>query len=290
MKYWTSQEYYPFLAHSPNFFACDDHEFWNNFPDTSFWLARSTDPEERPKYAGAALCLYDLFQAAANPGRQRWFSFKIEPVSFFVADTRSRRDSYGPRAGVMEQSQVRQLRQWVSGLRGPGILVLGQPLFDNPGGGTDRTLPDYPQHYALLWDLIEQAGHQILVLSGDIHIGRYAMVPERPGVPNRPRISEFIASPTSLVPTSPIGGPIQFRGRVKAPSRVHPKGIVSSESRDVELKWGTNADTFGLVELKRIETDRPQVRVTLQLWDVEEQRTAISELDGGICCEELILE
>jgi PhoD-like phosphatase len=263
LDYWTSPEYQLFLAHSPNFFSCDDHEFWNNYPEWQPHIRR-TYPDVRDQCQRAALRLYDLFQGVGNPGQSRWYTFTIDPVSFFVADTRSEREPSHPGARLISPQQEMALRNWATHLSGPGILAIGQPLLDRLGDWTDRALVDYPGHYALLWELIEGAPHQILILSGDIHIGRYASVPERPAVPHRPRIAEFVTSPTSLVPVPLLG---QRRASVAVPSRVHPGGESSPESRDVLLQFGTHLDNFGIIQLKSLGFDRPRVRVTLQLWD-----------------------
>ena len=167
------------------------------------------------------------------------------------------------------------------------ILALSQPLLDLPGDWTDRTLADYPSYYALLWELIEGAPHQILILSGDIHVGRYAIVPERPGVAHRPRIAEFVTSPTSLVPVPLLG---QHRSSVAVPSRVHPRGAASPESRDVILQFGTNLHNFGLIHLRWLARDPPRIRVMLQLWDVGGQRVARSQVGSGDCTVELDVE
>ena len=290
-EYWTSRKYQPFLAHSPNFFTCDDHEFWNNYPEWQIHIPR-TYRVVRRQSTQAALQLYDLFQGVANPGGMRWYEFMIDPVSFFVADTRSERESFATNARLMSRQQEGNLRRWANTLTGPGILVLGQPLLAEPGDQWDRALADYSDQYALLWQLIEGAGHQILVLSGDIHIGRYASVPERPGVARRPRIAEFIASPSAFVSWVDVPVPVigDRRSPVEAPRRVYPRGTSSPESRDVELQFGTNVDNFGLIQLQRLAPDRPRVRVTLQLWDVERQQLARSQVGPGNCMVEFDLE
>ena len=132
VDYWASPEYQPFLTHSPNFFTCDDHEFWNNYPEWQPHIRR-TYPDVRAQYQRAALRLYDLFQGVANPGQSRWYAFTIEPVSFFMADTRSEREPFRPGARLISPRQEAALRDWAHHLVGPGILALGQPLLGLPG-------------------------------------------------------------------------------------------------------------------------------------------------------------
>jgi phosphodiesterase/alkaline phosphatase D-like protein len=49
VDYWASPEYQPFLTHLPNFFTCDDHEFWNNYPEWQPHIRR-TYPDVRAQY------------------------------------------------------------------------------------------------------------------------------------------------------------------------------------------------------------------------------------------------
>jgi hypothetical protein len=77
---------------------------------------------------------------------------------------------------------------------------------------------------------------------------------------------------------------------VAVPSRVHPGGAASPQSRDVILQFGTNLDNFGLIHLRWLTRDRPRIRVKLQLWDAGGQRVARSQVGSGDCTIELDLE
>src|SRR5262249_21261659 len=80
--------------------------------------------------------------------------------------------------------------------------VLGQPIFHKEGGLADYSFADFVGDYSRLFRVIERAldgsagapGHEILVLSGDIHTGRYAV-----GHRGDREIHELIASPASRV-------------------------------------------------------------------------------------------
>ncbi|MEC4686839.1 MAG: hypothetical protein VST64_00830, partial [Nitrospirota bacterium] len=39
--YWSDEAYRAMLGTSPNFFLCDDHEYWNDYPEFQFHLMRS---------------------------------------------------------------------------------------------------------------------------------------------------------------------------------------------------------------------------------------------------------
>jgi hypothetical protein len=205
-KYWGDPAYQEVLRSSPNFFLCDDHEFWNDYPEKQVHLAR-TWAACRQEHARAATELYNLFQVAANPQPGLWYRFQIGPVSFFIADTRSQRDRWEQRPHhFFQEPQWADLERWVWELRGPGVLVLGQPLFQRDGDWKDHSLSNFEEDYGRLCALIERSlqgdnhhgqPHDILMLSGDIHVGRYC-VGTIAGVDGS-QVHEFVVSPASRV-------------------------------------------------------------------------------------------
>ncbi len=211
-EYWGDPAYQTVLRATPNLITCDDHEFWNNFPQLQVHIGRTLTVHDRIANASAARNLYALYQSCLNPGGRRWFDLAVGSVSTFVADTRSQRDQfrdeYHPNPPhFMPTAQWNDLTAWIDGLKGPGILVLGQPLFLDRGDWKDYGLADYRRDYERLWELIrkslrgQNAGgtpHDILVLSGDIHTGRYSFgAPFGINAPNG--LPELIASPASMV-------------------------------------------------------------------------------------------
>ena len=208
-EYWGDESYREALLTSPTFFTCDDHEFWNDYPEKQIHLPQTWWEENRKKYGKAADQVYYQYQRCLNPDEKRWYQFSVDPVSFFVTDTRSEREPYQSNgtAHFIPQQQWDELENWQRQLRGPGVLVLGQPLFQKDGDWRDHSLSNFTNDYGRLWALIERSlkgdnedgrPHDILVLSGDIHTGRYAEaygpIGDAPvGVP------EFIASPASMI-------------------------------------------------------------------------------------------
>lgn len=208
-QYWGDTSYREALQTCPNYITCDDHEFWNDYPERQIHLPQTWYSKNREKYGQGAEELYYLYQRCLNPDEAHWYSFDIDPVSFFVADTRSERE-YCNEQGTsqfMSTEQWEALETWQQTLQGAGILVLGQPLFQKDGNFTDHSLSNFKENYARLWRILERSlqgknrqgtPHDILVLSGDIHTGRYAEahgpVPDAPyGIP------EFIASPAAMI-------------------------------------------------------------------------------------------
>lgn len=205
-EYWGDPAYREALASGPNFFTCDDHEFWNNYPERQPHIARSWQ-RHHEEYERACQTLYDLYQASANPGGRRWFRFRTGGVSFFVADTRSQRERFRSdgRAHFMPEAAWKDLEAWGRALTGPGVLVLGQPIFQEEGKWTDHALSNFTDDYDRLWRVIEAttAGqgtadgrpHDILVISGDIHTGRISVGRNAVGA----SVYELICSPSSMI-------------------------------------------------------------------------------------------
>ncbi len=234
-QYWGDSSYRGALLTTPNFFMCDDHEYWNDYPEKQIHLAR-TRGSKRDKYADLAEEYYQKFQLVLNKAPQRWFQFDIEPASFFVTDTRSQRTFIGePDHAFMVTQQWDDLEAWQRGLKGPGFLVLGQPLFQADGDWKDHSFSNFRSNYDRLLKILkaslegdndENRPHDIVILSGDIHTGRFTWA----WTGNRTRpIYEFIASPSSRIgpftsDPSPSKAPATIpptRERGRIPWKVH---------------------------------------------------------------------
>ena len=93
---------------------------------------------------------------------------------------------------------MNQVVSWIANLKAPGVLCVGQPLFQGPtgisGNIADWNLPDFAQYATLVRALLD-APQSVIVLTGDVHFGRVASAT----TPSGHEIIEIIASPTSLV-------------------------------------------------------------------------------------------
>lgn len=185
------------LKHNANFFTSDDHEFWNNAPDVGLNVPLFTAKKSwRDDWWKIGQDLFKVFQT--KPGFP--FTFKVEPLSFCIAETRFNR---GPDGGSLMVAQAfEEIGKWASKLEGPGVLLLGQPFFANAGGrvgqAKDRGLPDYQQQYEQLKQYLRSASHSIVILTGDVHYGRLSYATLRPELGTR--LYEVISSPMQLVP------------------------------------------------------------------------------------------
>lgn len=257
-RYWGDGPYRELLVACPTVVSCDDHEFWNDFPEPQVHIPFSW--ERHAKTAGPALAeLYDAYQAALNPDAKRWYTIEVPPVSFFVADTRSNRTrDTAPDPKLMLEDQWQALEQWARDLQGPGVLVLPQPLLKAGGSKTDRTLVDFKESDRL-GAIFHAATHDILILTGDIHTGRLsrAEIPDRPGA-----VYEFVASPSSMVtPWLPPWG--------HKPSKLPDRMLIDKRKWTITAHRQLTSTVDNNVGLIKIAPGRNQrVRFTLQLWRV----------------------
>lgn len=268
-QYWGDPLYRELLQVCPTFFACDDHEFWNDYPERQIHLSRSW-PEFRAAYAEAAKGLYERYQQCANPGGQPWYRFAVGPVSFFVSDSRSQRDLFNetPAPHFFQEPQWHDLERWARELRGPGILVLGQPLFQKDGDWRDHSLSNFTEDYGRLWSVIgsslrglndEGQPHDILVLSGDIHTGRFA-VGRGAGLDAPEGVPELIASPASMI-----------RPGSKEPEEPDYKFKVRHQGQ--ESAWEVGRDPFMTLDnnaalVRMLPGTNGRVRFELSLWQI----------------------
>jgi hypothetical protein len=180
------------LSDGANFFSSDDHEFWNNAPNRGSLWVNTWTKDGRTEWFAAASELYRVFQTPKSI-----MQFSVRPVSFFIADTRMNRDENWN--NFMTPADLDELGKWVKTLRGPGVLVIGQPLLQKAtsyfkGTFGDWNLPDFKQ-YERLVDALANSEHSLVVLTGDVHFGRIARSSLRAGG----ELIEIISSPMSLV-------------------------------------------------------------------------------------------
>lgn len=185
------------LKNNANFFCSDDHEFWNNAPDVGLNVPLfTTRQKDRDDWLEIGRDLFKIFQKEPwNP-----VAFGVEPLSFCIAETRFNRGPGG--SYFMLPDPLKEIGKWTAGLKGPGVLVLGQPFFENAGGSfdqlKDRGLPDYDDQYKELTQYLRNSEHSIVILTGDVHFGRIAVATLRPELGTK--LYEVISSPMQLVP------------------------------------------------------------------------------------------
>lgn len=251
------------LKEGATWFCADDHEYWNNFPNAATLISATWNECGRAQYRRIAGSLYDSFQND-SPQNAPCRKFRIDPLDFMVVDTRS-----GRRRGdskFMTSDGFHTLTDWIENLQGPGVLVIGQPLFMEPHTGhggwfrrrlVDRNLADYRQYDRLANSLI-RGKHSILVLSGDVHFPRLAQAVR--SAEGRRSIYEVIASPAALVfgnHSQTECAPDWFPAKPNAPSRLRVR--TSRASRYA-------GDNLATLEFSQVPG---QVRVKLKYWYVQ---------------------
>src|SRR5215216_2557469 len=106
------------------------------------------------------------------------------------------------------------LKRWIEQLRGPGVLVVGQPVLigktNRPASSLgeeptktawsflDKNLANYEAQYEELVGHIKDADHSVVVLTGDVHFGRVACSKPTQGSDDAAFV-EVISSPMQLV-------------------------------------------------------------------------------------------
>ncbi len=217
--HWSNPGYASFLAATPTGYLADDHEYWNDFPHGALWLKWAGDGLDNPT-GRAADEAFTLYQTALNPApgeegaaceddRQfcRSFQLDVSPLSILALDCRTLRTFFTDEpSGFFRRHgpEWTALRRWITHLSGPGVLSISQPPVEEPASGLARffhamgdvNLPDYGEDFRDLWKEIFASEHDILVVTGDIHVSRVSRVDPIgvPGASGR-RVYEIVASP-----------------------------------------------------------------------------------------------
>jgi len=214
--YWGDELYRRALDLTPNVFVSDDHEFWNDYPERQVQVPHTWTENLRTSYGAMGRATFDFYQGAANPDGQAFFRIEVPPLSIFVADSRHDRDSIRTDPPhFFNAKQWAALETWGRELSGPGIVVIGQPLFQVAGDWKDHSLANFAADYGRLWQVLEEVlvTHDVLVLTGDIHWGRYATTETAAGG----RLHEMVASPAANIAQGPFVG---SRSGAVAPTKI----------------------------------------------------------------------
>ncbi|HYO51605.1 metallophosphatase [Archangium sp.] len=210
IRNWTEESAYArVLAAGPLACIPDDHDYWNNYPLRTPHLQNTWGEQGRDTWGRAARRLCEAFQHYGSKPFGEPSQFDVEPLSFFIADTRSFRTSDFSR--TMTEGTLHALAAWVTHCADKkriGIFSTGQSLLmEKPStfGRTmiDAELPNYEDYGVLLKQLerlMREAG-DLLLLTGDVHWGRVSSLASAEALFSGQRAYEVISSPSSLVTT-----------------------------------------------------------------------------------------
>ena len=166
----------------------DDHEFWNDYPfydgllPTLFMLKIR---KIRNAWRGASR---DGVLNVQQSSKVDIFAIG-DDLSFCVADLRS----YRSKTQFIDKQGFQQMINWAEGLTKPGVLVIPQILLVEKND-QERNLLSFKQQYSQLITAMASSGHDIVVMSGDVHFGRIAQV--KMGE-NGGKLIEVVSSPMS---------------------------------------------------------------------------------------------
>lgn len=208
--------YSQLLRVAPSASIPDDHEYWNNFPHPSPVVQNSWTQSGRDNWTEAAAALHQAFQFSYEPATYHHGGpaelgdasvINVEPLSFFMADGRSKRDP--DRAAVLTARAREQLDHWVSDTinrRRIGVFTTGQSMLGVAVGGLKGKIADYQManygdfsYITNTLGRLAEAGLPVIMITGDVHWGRVAAA--RDARTGRESLFEIICSPTSLVST-----------------------------------------------------------------------------------------
>jgi hypothetical protein len=176
------------LARGGAWMLPDDHEYWNDFPfydsmlPTLFMLKIK---KIRNAWRGASRDgVFNVQQSSKVD------TFEIGgDLSFCVADLRS----YRSKTQFIDKQGFEKMTLWAKGLTKPGVLVIPQVLLAEKNK-LERNLLSFKKQYSQLITAMASSGHDIVVMSGDVHFGRIAQV--KMGA-NGGRLIEVVSSPMS---------------------------------------------------------------------------------------------
>jgi hypothetical protein len=179
------------LARGGSWMLPDDHEYWNDYPYFDSLI---------PTLAALQLSsVRNAWKQAATDGVknvQRSGVVEVfdigKDISFCVADLRSYRGKHRGQKVMLHPDSFPDLIRWARALKSPGVLVLSQPLI--VGRDSERNLLSFSGQYRELLDALGHTGHDVVLLTGDVHYGRIGTCLLGP---KGGRLIEIIASPLS---------------------------------------------------------------------------------------------
>lgn len=176
------------LSRGATWMVPDDHEYWNDYPFHDSLIPTLLALKLKwVRETWSATAMDGVTRVQQCP---RVETFHLgEDLSFCIADVRSYRDKHG----FLPAQDLKKITQWARMLVSPGVLVLPQPLIVKRNA-SERNLLSFKQQYQTLLEALGATGHDIVLLSGDVHFGRIASVSLGP---NGGTLTEVIASPMS---------------------------------------------------------------------------------------------
>ena len=166
----------------------DDHEYWNDYPFYDSLIPQLLALKiDKVREAWAAASKDAVRNVQRSPVVE---TLAIgDDLSICFADLRSHRS----KTQFLPNAEFEKLADWAEALDSPGVLVVPQPLIVE-NNEVERNLRSFPGQYGRLVRALGASGHDVVLLSGDVHFGRIATC--KLGT-NGGRLIEIVSSPLS---------------------------------------------------------------------------------------------
>ena len=160
------------LARGATYMLPDDHEWYNGYPEP--------DPKNPYLWPLKDEKLRKAWERTARQGVKNVQQCPVVEVMEFpgdlsmcLADLRSFRNT--AKGELMKPADLERVLAWAEGLATPGVLVCPQPLIVGKSRHEANML-DYTRDYCRLLAALGSTGHDIVVMTGDVHYGRVTSV------------------------------------------------------------------------------------------------------------------
>lgn len=252
-----------------NWMLPDDHEYWNDYPNYKTLIPQLQMLRVKKIRDAWTVNAKDGVKNIQRSPVVEQFTI-ADKVSVCMADLRSFRDS----VGFIDKPNFDNLCAWAESLTMPGILLLPQPLIVRRNK-SEANLRTFDKQYRALLSALASSGHDVVLLSGDVHFGRVATVPLGTG---SARLIEIVSSPLSnltglngIATSKPVALPEEFPPYTTIPNWPKQKVIYSTD-RNVPTHRGRllssypktrTAEHFMTVALQEVGG---RVRLTAKAW------------------------
>ena len=156
------------LNRSGTWMIPDDHEYWNDYPFYDSLIPQLL-----------ALKLAKVRKAWATASKDAVKNIQRSPVveTMFIGEDLSiclaALRSFRSKNQFIGINDFAKIVDWAENLSCPGVFVIPQPLIVDENK-SERNLLSFAKQYTRLLEALAASGHDILVLSGDVHFGLIA--------------------------------------------------------------------------------------------------------------------
>ncbi|GAB1260467.1 metallophosphoesterase family protein [Aurantivibrio plasticivorans] len=253
----------------------DDHEYWNDYPFHDSLIPQLLAlklSKVRKAWTDASK---DAVKNIQRSPKVEFLKFG-DDLSICLADLRS----YRSKSNFLPSKPFNELVSWAESLKGPGVLVIPQPLIVKTNN-TERNLLSFKSQYKRLLEALGSSGHDIVVLSGDVHFGRIASCQLGN---NGATLTEIISSPMSnltylngIATSKSEHKPKKFPEEQVLPDSWKQVKVNYSKKLDVSTKKGFIFSAYPKTRTREhfmtisCHRDGGKIKLNVQAWRVRER-------------------